>query len=271
MCPVVAYCTVADTVASLEKGNEDEHTKCTTPSSVILVTPHIEIDFRFGQHLAKEIRINPASVIREPHLPKELVYQTQSQFPSTERSSKTLFQVLNWSLINLYREHLLFCLSTIELLLTSNQRYHPENAGRMQCWMVKIPIAQLVECGRLGITYILSSRRLQAPSTMYPTAESSARDPAKLSLTRHANACLIPSRHFRLTMLALPMNDSTELFSMCASSSSSHHREASLKEIFSCPPCELLLKSGWVVGFKFRINFQRNSSARHGVGPSNWT
>jgi hypothetical protein len=66
-------------------------------------------------------------------------------------------------------------------------------------------------------------------------------------------------------MLALPMNDSTELFSMCASSFS-HHREVSLQEKFPCPPCELLLKSGWVVGIKF----QRNSSARHGVGPSNW-
>jgi hypothetical protein len=47
-------------------------TNCTTPSSVMAVTPHSEIEVRLGPHLAREIWSNPASVIRQPHRPFEL-------------------------------------------------------------------------------------------------------------------------------------------------------------------------------------------------------
>jgi len=57
---------------------------------------------------------------------------------------------------------------------------------------------------------MLSSLRLEAPLTKRVTAASSGRQPAKLSLVRHASACRIPSRHRLLTLLALPQTQKTQ-------------------------------------------------------------
>ena len=76
--------------------------------------------------------------------------------------------------------------------------------------LLYIYIHTVVVVCKLVLTHMLSSLRLKAPLTKRVTAASSGRQPAKLSLVRHASACRIPSRHRLLTLLALPQIQKTQ-------------------------------------------------------------
>ena len=66
----------------------ENFTNCTTPSSVIAVTPQREIEVRLGQEFASEIWSNPASVIRHPHLPFDLHPHTHPPKPKHTHKSR---------------------------------------------------------------------------------------------------------------------------------------------------------------------------------------